>query len=160
MRAVLNLSLLITIFIFIGCSASKPKIIKKPKVDTYIKTRVLDKNFIKPKLDKNASLMLDTFGHTNLIKDIAVDRNSSKILTASSDKSIRVWDTNSGKEERKILGQIGKGEVGGIFAIALSPDSKYLAVGGMLDETSHLGSAIRIYDYKSGKLLKRTQFTI
>lgn len=42
-----------------------------------------------------------------------------------------------------------------IYAIALSPNEEYLAVGGFLDKPGdHPVGQIRIYNYKSGKLLK------
>ncbi|WP_321779143.1 caspase family protein [Sulfurimonas sp.] len=105
-----------------------------------------------------AILKLDTKGHTGLIKDIIISRDESEIITASDDKTIRVWDAVSGVEKRKILGQIGSGSEGMIFAMALSPYDKYLAVGGYFDNT-HASSnlkhgQIRIYDYQTGKIIK------
>jgi len=97
---------------------------------------------------KDIYLRLDTKGHTGRIKDIIVTK-SGDIITASDDKTIRVWDSETGKEKRKILGQIGEGPNGVIYAIALSPDERYLAVGGFFEEDK-----IRIYDYQTGKLLK------
>jgi len=102
-----------------------------------------------------AILKLDTKGHTGLIKDIIVTKDGD-IISASVDKTIRVYDKN-GKEERKILGQIGAGS-GEIFAIALSKDERYLAVGGFMaffkgSNHQEIGS-IRIYNYKTGKLLQ------
>ena len=99
-----------------------------------------------------AILKLDTKGHTGLIRDIIVAKNGD-IISASNDKTIRVWGSD-GKEKRKILGEIGAGPNGKIFAIALSPNEKYLVVGGYLgNDINHWGN-IRIYDYKSGKLIK------
>ena len=95
-----------------------------------------------------AILKLDTKGHTGLIKDIIVTK-SGELISASDDKTIRVWDIKSGKEKRKILGEIGAGNEGQIFAIALSSDERYLAVGGYWNN-----NIIRIYNYKGGQLLK------
>jgi len=96
---------------------------------------------------KEAILTLDTIGHIGKIRDIIVSK-SGDIISASTDKTIRVWDSKTGKEKRKILGQIGVGNRGVIYAIALSNDEKYLAVGGYLG-----GGQIRLYNYQSGKLL-------
>ena len=108
----------------------------------------------KPKVPKEAILQLDTKGHTALINDILVTK-SGDIISASTDKTIRVWDSKTGREKRKILGEIGAGNEGMIFAIALSGDERYLAVGGYLagKEISDK-TAIRIYNYQTGKLLK------
>jgi WD40 repeat protein len=103
--------------------------------------------------NSEAILKLDTKGHTALIGDIIVSK-SGDIISASNDKTIRVWDKN-GDEKRKILGQIGSGSEGKIFAIALSSDEQYLAVGGFILGSGSDGSragAIRIYHYPTGKL--------
>ena len=93
---------------------------------------------------KEAILQLDTYGHTAIIGDIIVSK-SGDIISASDDKSIRIWNSETGKEKRKILGEIGtRGE---IFSIALSPNEKFLAVGGNFQ-------GIRIYHYPTGKLIK------
>jgi len=100
-------------------------------------------------------LRLDTGGHTALIKDIIVTK-SGDIISASDDKTIRVWDSKTGREKRKILGQIGAGVKGIIYAMALSPNEEFLAIGGFLANPKNRSkaSAIRIYNYQSGKLLK------
>jgi len=104
----------------------------------------------------DAILSIDTGGHTAKIGDIIVTK-SGDIISASDDKTIRVWSSRDGAEKRKILGQIGAGTEGMIFAIALSPDEQYLAVGGYFDNTSASANekygAIRLYNYQSGKLL-------
>lgn len=107
----------------------------------------------------SAILKLDTKGHTGIIRDIIVTKEAD-IISASDDKTIRVWDSKTGKEKRKILGEIGIGAQGMIFAIALSGDENYLAVGGFMgsyvgnrnkeDEEAH---KIRIYNYQTGRLL-------
>jgi len=99
-----------------------------------------------------AILKLDTKGHTAMIADIIVTK-SGDIISASNDKSIRVWDSKTGDEKRKILGQIGS-DSGEIFAIALSGDERYLAVGGFLaGDKREDKTAIRLYNYSTGKLL-------
>jgi len=104
-----------------------------------------------------AILQLDTKGHRGLIEDIIVTK-SGDIISASKDKTIRVWDSKTGLEKSKILGQIGKGSEGKIFAIALSSDEKYLAVGGFMasfNGSNHLEvGRIRIYNYQTKKLIK------
>jgi WD40 repeat protein len=99
-------------------------------------------------------LRIDPGGHTSMINDIIVTSDQQHLISASADKTIRVWNLKTGKEERKILGQIGSGSFGKIFAIALSPDQTQLAVGGFLAKSNKLSdlAAIRIYDYTTGKL--------
>ncbi len=99
-----------------------------------------------------AILKLDTKAHTGIIQDIIVTK-SGDIISASDDKTIRVLDSKTGLEKSKILGQIGNGSEGKIYAIALSNDEKYLAVGGFLDKPANSGD-IRIYNYQTKQLLK------
>jgi len=106
-----------------------------------------------------AMLKLDTNGHTGMVRDIIVTKNKD-IISAGDDKTVRIWNKN-GVEKRKILGQIGSGSEGMIYAIALSNNEELLAVGGYLgsytgtkdrdEESSHW---IRIHNYKTGKLIK------
>ncbi len=74
-------------------------------------------------ISKEKYLKLDTKGHIAKIADIIITK-SGDIISASVDKTIRVWDSQIGREKRKILGQIGD-NYGGIYAIALSPNEKY-----------------------------------
>jgi len=102
-----------------------------------------------------AILKLDTQGHTGMIRDVLVSKDKSEIISASDDKTIRVWDAVTGKEKRKILGNIGGGSEGKIFAIALSANNSYLAVGGYLNNNGDYEYGnIRIYNYKTGKIVR------
>ncbi len=104
-------------------------------------------------------LQLDTSGHMALIRGLAFTPDGSFIVSAADDKVIRIWDWRAGKTVRTIRGQSGPGEEGKIFAMALSPDGRWLAVGGSLgtftgtkpreEEESH---QIRLYDFASGEL--------
>ena len=59
-------------------------------------------------------LRLDPGGHTAMITKLLATPDS-KLVTASADKTIRVWNPKTGREERKILGQIGPGKEGKIY---------------------------------------------
>ncbi|MEA2028634.1 MAG: caspase family protein [Campylobacterota bacterium] len=100
-------------------------------------------------------LQLDPKGHTALVKDLIITKDQ-KIITASVDKSVRVWNLY-GQEERKILGDIAQGGKGKVYAIALSPDQEYLAVGGYMSHITYENlevGIIRLYHYPTGKLIK------
>jgi WD40 repeat protein len=62
----------------------------------------------------------------------------------------------TGEVIKEFLGEIGLGSAGIISSIALSPDNKYLAVGGSFatDMTSMKGGGdVRIYDFKTKKIV-------
>ena len=77
--------------------------------------------------------MLDTGGHMALIKGIAFTPDGRQLVSASDDKTIRVWDLASGKTVRTIRGESAPGAAGKVYAMALSPDGKWLAAGGLFD---------------------------
>ena len=107
---------------------------------------------------QQAILQLDTKGHTGIVRDIIITQNKD-IITASDDKTVRVWSQRgeSGEivEKRKILGQIGSGNESKIFAMTLSPKEQYLAVGGFINSGNN--ERIRIYHYPTGKLIQILQ---
>ena len=56
--------------------------------------------------------------------------DGKQLVSAGDDKVIRVWDWQAAKTIRTIRGQVADGPEGKIFAMALSPDGRWLAVGG------------------------------
>jgi WD40 repeat protein len=50
-------------------------------------------------------LMLDTGGHMALINDIAFTPDGQQLVSASDDKTIRVWDLATGKTVRTLRGE-------------------------------------------------------
>ncbi|MCK5718710.1 MAG: hypothetical protein KAH84_02035, partial [Thiomargarita sp.] len=75
-------------------------------------------------------LQIDPGGHKAVIRDVVFTADGRYLVSASNDKLVRVWDLETGKTVRTIRGQIGAGSEGKIFAMALSPDERWLAVGG------------------------------
>jgi WD40 repeat protein len=153
--------LFFSIFIFYtGCTSNpqprtsflqfepNSRVLKKPEVQKPLPSLEV--------VPKEAILKLNTGGHTALIRDILVTK-SGDLISASDDKTISVWGSKTGKERRKILGKIGAGS-GEIYAIALSPNEEFLAVGGYLENfngSNHIEvGQIRIYNYNSGELIK------
>ena len=98
-------------------------------------------------------LVIDSGGHMGMIRDVAFTRDGRFLVSAGDDKVIRIWDTALGKTVRTIRGQIGEGDEGKINALALSPDNRYLAVGGYFPGSLEDQGAIRVYDFDSGELL-------
>jgi WD40 repeat protein len=106
--------------------------------------------------DDKPILMLDTGGHQALIWGITLTADGKYVVSAGDDKVVRVWDWRAGKTVRTIRGQVGPGHEGKIFAMALSPDGRWLAVGGFMApgygvRDEDVGD-IRLYDFASGEL--------
>jgi hypothetical protein len=85
-----------------------------------------------PAKKDDPTLQLDTGGHMALIRGLAFTPDGQQLVSSGDDKVIRVWDWQAGKTVRVIRGQVGPGNEGKIFAMALSPDGRLLAVGGFL----------------------------
>jgi WD40 repeat protein len=105
-------------------------------------------------------LQIDPGGHKSLIRDVTFTKDGRYLVSAGDDKVVRVWDLKTGKTVRTLRGQIGTGPEGKIYAMALSPDERWLAVGGFMgtftgnkskeDEEAH---KIRLYNFPTGKLV-------
>ena len=89
------------------------------------------------------------------ISGIAFTPDGRQLVSASDDKTIRVWDLASGKTVRTIRGESAPGHAGKVYAMALSPDGKWLAAGGWMDKSASTSRLrhIRLYEFASGKLV-------
>ena len=80
--------------------------------------------------------VLDTGGHTGIIWDMDVSADGRYLVSGSGDRSVRIWDLVQGRCERVIPMADVSGHQGKVFAVALSPDGKTLAVGGWMGKTA------------------------
>jgi WD40 repeat protein len=76
-------------------------------------------------------------GHTNIVQSIAFSPDGSRLASGGSDRSIRLWDTDTGdlaltlsQPGELIAGSRNLGIPGMVFAVAFSPDGALLASGG------------------------------
>ena len=77
-----------------------------------------------------------------------------QFVSASDDKTIRVWDLAVGRMVRTIRGEIALGSPGKIYGMALSPDGKWLTAGGLLAPSDEI--ALEGYRNKHGNLTRTT----
>ncbi len=104
--------------------------------------------------DNELQFMLDTGGHEAIIQSLAFTPDGKYILSAGDDKVIRIWDWRAGETVRTIRGQSSPGAPGAIYAMALSTDGRWLAVGGFMNpECRGRCGEIRLYDFATGNLL-------
>lgn len=105
-------------------------------------------------------LSIDTGGHMATIKDMKFTRDGRYIISAANDKTVRVWDLETGEIARVIRGQIGPGTEGKFYGADLSPDNRYLALGGWFDDArAHVPCCgdIRLIDFQSGEIIRLLQ---
>ncbi len=91
--------------------------------------------------------------HIAAINSVAIDREWSRfIVTGSDDKTIRIWEQETGRLLKIIRPPIGDGIDGQISSVALSPDGETIACGsvaGVWEETE----VMMFFDRESGILL-------
>ncbi len=84
-------------------------------------------------------------GHSDKVSGVAVSPDGKTVASASSDGTIGLWDTATGKASHAPL----KSTEGGFESVAFSPDGKYLASGEGGRTGSH-GGQIVLWDVASG----------
>jgi WD40 repeat protein len=103
------------------------------------------------------------FGHRGAVRRLLFSADGKKLVTCGADKTVRVWDLKTGRQER--LFTLENGEVNSRSpydwekeGLALSPGNKLLAVSDRVErevETRQtLVPCVKIWDLGSGKLVQ------
>ena len=93
---------------------------------------------------------IDTPAHAGPVKQILVTNDERFLVTGGIDHTVRVWDSKTGQQiQRWIL----PNDDDRIYALAISPDNKLLAVGGDLAGTGSTG-AILLLSLQTGRIVK------
>ncbi len=101
-------------------------------------------------------LRIETGGHTSSINSITTDAQGRFLVTASDDRSCRVWDAATGKLLRTLRPPVGKdANEGKIFSAAISPDGEIVACGGWTEYGGEGGHSVFLFERASGRLLTR-----
>ncbi len=102
-------------------------------------------------------LAIDPGLHTGTIRAIDASADGSLIATASEDKTVRLWSVTEKRLLRTFRLPQSAGEGGRAYAVALSPDGRILAAGG-LDadhEINRQGGYVYLFDTISGRIISR-----
>lgn len=86
--------------------------------------------------------VIPSLGHTREINSVGFSRDGVYLVSASSDKSVKLWDVHTGRLIRTFHGHISE-----VRAAALSPDNN------LIYSTSH-DEGVLVWDVRSGRLLR------
>ena len=98
-------------------------------------------------------LRIETGGHSAPVRRLAVSETRGLLVTASDDKTGRVWDLKTGRPGLVLRPPIGSGEIGRLYGAAVHPTLALVAVGGTTASGGQRG-AIYVFDLDSGRLVR------
>jgi WD40 repeat protein len=105
--------------------------------------------------DQLPVLRINAEMHNARIEDIATDEAGSLALTASHDKTARLWSLPDGALLGVLRPPLGKGNEGKLNAAALSPDGRVAAVAGVTGYEWDKTVSVYLFDVASGRMLRR-----
>ena len=100
-------------------------------------------------------LRVETGMHTTLIRRVVADSARNRLITASDDKTIRVWQMPQARLLNTLRVPMDEGHEGQVFAIAVSPDGRLVAAGGWTGWDWEGKGSIYLFDVASGDLVRR-----
>ena len=95
-------------------------------------------------------LRIDTGAHNAAIRALGVDAAGRFAVTASDDKTARVWDLSSGRLLQTLRPPVGQDNIGRLFAAAITHDGAVVAVGGWSADND-----VYLFDRATGTMIQR-----
>jgi WD40 repeat protein len=123
-------------------------------------------NFVRLWNVADGSLVRELSGHTRHVYSVTFHPKGQHLLSGDLIGSVRQWEVATGKELRafdaKPLHTYEGGQqvdFGGVRALAISPDEKWLAAGGLYKATNPLGAVhepiVLLFNWESQKVEKQ-----
>jgi hypothetical protein len=101
-------------------------------------------------------LVIDPDMHVAAIKRVAADQKGTWVATGSDDKTVRVWSLADGALLRTIRIPAGHGNIGKVYAVAISPDGTVIAVSGYTGSgTADRRHQLYLFEAATGSMTRR-----
>ncbi len=81
-------------------------------------------------------------GHSNVVTTLAVSPDDKKLVSGSSDDTIRFWDLAARTQTKQVTAGVG-----GLYSVAVNPDGRMVAAGGSSNRA-------KLWNLNSGLLLR------
>ncbi len=101
-------------------------------------------------------VVLEPQGHTGTIGNIFFSPTGEELVSVSEDRTIKVWNSETGYLMRTLRGQMGSGSQGVLNAGAIHPNS-LVAVGGLIGGQESGLYDIRLMNIYTGKMSRTFQ---
>ena len=105
-----------------------------------------------PEPSKEPRLRIETTMHYSSISQVATERSGRYLVTASTDRTIRVWSAVTG-ELLKVIRPPLSNSPDNLYTVALSPDGAIIAAGGYTKTGSDSGFTVYLFNRNSGAML-------
>jgi WD40 repeat protein len=100
-------------------------------------------------------LRIEAGMHSAPISRIATDGQGRYAVSASHDKTARVWEVATGRLLQTLRPPIGPGHTGKLNAVAITPDAKVVALSGFTGGAWNQENHVYLFARESGQLLRR-----
>ena len=102
-------------------------------------------------------LRIETGFHTLSIHNVDASADGRVLVTSSEDKTLRTWRWDGKKLEAETVYRVplGEGNEGQLYAVAISPDGRWLVTGGWTGWKEDQAASVYIIDRQSGQLARR-----
>jgi WD40 repeat protein len=149
-----------SVYVFDPAAAKKEPLAKWTKHDNYVSasafvargetkslvTGSYDRSLIWWDIDKGEPART-VAAHDGWVRDLVVTPDGSRLISCGDDMLVKLWEADSGKPIRSLEGhakQTPQGHVTALYALAVSPDGKYVASG------DRIGGVI-VWEVETGK---------
>ncbi|QOX78621.1 caspase family protein [Trichlorobacter lovleyi] len=101
------------------------------------------------------TIRIQTDLHSAKIMDVSASGDGALLATASADKTVKLWETASGRLLRTIRPPIAAGSEGMLHAVALSPDGRLVAAAGWTGVSWDGSYSVYLFDTSNGEMRQR-----